>query len=56
MQCDETRSLSLFFATVAEANPAVLGVLGAGCSVASEAVAQIIHHWNISQVRKITCY
>ena len=49
MQCDETLSLSLFFAAVAEASP-VLGVVGGGCSVASEAMAQIMHHWNISQV------
>ena len=50
MQCDETLSLSLFFAAVAEASPPVLGVLGGGCSVASEAMARIMHHWNVSQV------
>ena len=50
LQCDRTRSLDLFFATVAQADPPVLGLLGCGCSVASEPVAEIIHHWNISQV------
>ena len=54
MQCDETLSLSLFFAAVAKASPAVLGVLGSGCSVASKAVAQIVHYWSVSQVRKIS--
>ena len=52
MQCDRTRSLDQFFATVAQADPPVLGLLGCGCSVASEPVAEIIHHWNISQVSK----
>ena len=50
MQCDRTRSLDLFFTTVPQATPHVLGLLGCGCSVASEPVAEIIHHWNISQV------
>ena len=49
-QCSRTNSLDLFFATVAEAHPSVLGLVGCGCSVASEPVAEIIHHWNISQV------
>jgi gamma-aminobutyric acid type B receptor len=51
MQCNRTRSLDLFFATVPQATPPVLGLLGCGCSVASEPVAEIIHHWNISQVQ-----
>ena len=50
MQCNRTRSLDLFFATVTQATPPVLGLLGCGCSVASKPVAEIIHHWNISQV------
>ena len=50
MQCNRTRSLDLFFATVPQATPPVLGLLGCGCSVASEPVAEIIHYWNISQV------
>ena len=49
-QCARTRSLNLFFTTVVDPNPPVLGLLGCGCSVASEPVAEIIHHWNISQV------
>lgn len=54
VQCDRTQSLSSFFTAVAEASPAVLGVLGCGCSVATEPVAEIIHHWNISQVIRTT--
>ena len=53
MQCNRTRSLDLFFSTVTQATPPVLGLLGCGCSVASEPVAEIIHHWNISQVHII---
>ena len=49
MQCHRSLSLSQFFATVPQATPPVLGLLGCGCSVASEPVAEIIHHWNISQ-------
>lgn len=55
MQCNRTLSLNLFFATVAQATPPVLGLLGCGCSVASEPVAEIIHHWNISQVNPNKC-
>ena len=29
-----------------------VALLGCGCSGASEPVAEIIHHWNIPQVRK----
>ena len=54
MQCNRTRSLELFFATMPQATPPVLGLLGCGCSVASEPVAEIIHHWNISQVYLVT--
>ena len=50
MQCSRTHALDQFFATVAQANPPVLGLLGCGCSVATEPVAEIVHHWNISQV------
>ena len=50
MQCFRTRSLDVFFASVAQATPSVLGLLGCGCSVASESVAEVVHHWNISQV------
>ena len=52
VQCHRSLSLSQFFATVPQATPPVLGLLGCGCSVASEPVAEIIHHWNISQVIK----
>ena len=53
MQCERTSSLNPFFETVAQASPSVLGLLGCGCSVASEPIAEIIHHWNISQVSPI---
>ena len=49
-QCDRTASIDQFFQSVPSSDPPVLALLGSGCSVATEPVAEIIHHWNISQV------
>ena len=34
--------------------PTKLAVIGCGCSVATEPVAEISHQWNISQVRQLS--
>ena len=52
-QCDGITSRNQFFQSVPSSDPPVLALLGSGCSVATEPVAQIIHHWNISQVRAV---
>ena len=49
-QCHRATSLRQFFQSVPSSDPPVLALLGSGCSVATEPVAEIIHHWNISQV------
>ena len=49
-QCAVQPSLEAFFDGI-NSNPVKLGVVGCGCSVASEPVAAIVHQWNIPQVR-----
>ena len=49
-QCTRTDSLDVFFEdTQLDAVPKI-AVIGCGCSVATEPVAEISHHWNITQV------
>ena len=52
-QCDRTASLDAFFASVVydeDSTRDKIAILGCGCSVATEPVAEISHRWNISQV------
>ena len=50
LQCSRTTSLDVFFKDT-DSNPvAKIAVIGCGCSPATEPVAEISHHWNISQV------
>ena len=48
-QCDRQASLNAFFDGILS-DPGKIGVIGCGCSVASEPVAEIIHNWNIPLV------
>lgn len=50
MQCLRRRSLDEFFSGI-QSNPVKLALVGCGCSVATEPVAEISHRWNISQVQ-----
>ena len=50
LQCARTDSLDVFFKDIQNINEPKIAVVGCGCSVATEAVAEISHHWNISQV------
>ena len=51
MQCDRTQSLAEFFSDfLLEPDPVKIALIGCGCSVATEPVAEISHRWNISQV------
>jgi hypothetical protein len=43
------RSLDEFFKGI-QSGPVKLAVVGCGCSVATEPVAEISHQWNISHV------
>ena len=47
------RSLDTFFEGI-QSDPVKLAVVGCGCSVATEPVAEISHRWNISQVSDIS--
>ena len=49
-QCQRTSSLDAFFNDVLKSPHVKLAVIGCGCSVATEPVAEISHRWNISQV------
>lgn len=53
MQCLRRRSLDQFFNGI-QSEPVKLAVVGCGCSVATEPVAEISHRWNITQVIKLT--
>ena len=46
------RSLDEFFKGI-QSGPVKLAVVGCGCSVATEPVAEISHQWNISHVGTI---
>ena len=50
LQCTRTDSLEVFFKDIQNINEPKIVVVGCGCSVATEPVAEISHHWNISQV------
>ena len=51
MQCNRGQSLGAFFGDfLPEADPVKIALIGCGCSVATEPVAEISHQWNISQV------
>ena len=53
VQCHRGRSLDTFFEGI-QSDPVKLAVMGCGCSVATEPVAEISHRWNISQVSDIS--
>ena len=53
VQCHRGRSLDTFFEGI-QSDPVKLAVIGCGCSVATEPVAEISHRWNISQVSDIS--
>ena len=51
IQCNRGRSLDEFFDDVVlQPDSVKIGLIGCGCSVATEPVAEISHKWNISQV------
>ena len=51
IQCNRGKSLDAFFDDVLlQPDPVKIALIGCGCSVATEPVAEISHKWNISQV------
>ena len=52
LQCHHTVSVDTYLKGIFVDVPKKLAVVGCGCSVATEPVAEISHQWNISHVRK----
>ena len=50
MQCDRSKSLSSFFDMVNSVPPYPLAVLGMGCAVATEPVAELNSNWRLPMV------
>ena len=51
IQCNRGRSLDAFFDDfLLQPDSVKIALIGCGCSVATEPVAEISHKWNISQV------
>ena len=50
LQCSHTDSLAAFFKDISSEAVPKIAVIGCGCSVATEPVAEISHYWNIPQV------
>ena len=56
VQCTRKGALSTFFTHLFEP-PEEIAVIGAGCSVASEAVAEIVDYYNLTMVEtKVIAY
>ena len=56
MQCTRSDSLDVFFEDILFSVVPKIAVIGCGCSTATEPVAEISHHWNITQVYIATYY
>ena len=56
LQCTRTDSLDVFFKDTQISAVPKIAVVGCGCSVATEPVAEISHHWNITQVLCILAF
>ena len=50
IQCTRSDSLDVFFKDILFSSVPKIAVIGCGCSTATEPVAEISHHWNITQV------
>ena len=50
IQCNTTAALDGFFTQLLQPPQNKLALIGSGCSVATEATAQIAHYYNIIQV------
>ena len=53
IQCDRTVALNAFFDQIIS-DPVKIGVIGSGCSVATEPTAEISHYYNITHVRTLS--
>jgi len=42
--------LDAFFGEALDAGPVNIALLGCGCSIATKAVAEVVHYWKLSQI------
>ena len=54
LQCQRTVALDAFFAEIVQ-EPVNLAMIGAGCSVATEPIAEVSQYYNIVHVSKQIC-
>ena len=52
LQCNRRKALDAFFGEALDSDPINIALLGCGCSIATKAVAEVIHYWKLSQVCK----
>ena len=50
LQCEASASLTGFFDQITNESAPKIMLIGSDCSVSSEPVAEISHHWNLVQV------
>ena len=53
-QCERTVSLTRFIKRINDPCRKFIAVIGSGCSVATEPVAELSHFWGLSQVCIVT--
>ena len=50
LQCEAPASLTGFFEQITNESVPKIMLIGSDCSVSSEPIAEISHHWNLVQV------
>ena len=54
IQCEASASLTGFFDQITNESAPKIMLIGSDCSVSSEPIAEISHHWNLVQVHMIS--
>ena len=52
VRCSRTAALNAFFDMIHHSNKQKIAVIDSGCSLATEAIAEISHYYNITHVGK----
>ena len=53
LQCDRTTALDVLFRQLLAEDVPRVGVVGCGCSVATEPTAEVSHYYNVTHVRTL---
>ena len=51
--CNRTAALDSLFSRILDSSQQIIALIGAECSVATEATAEVSHYYNITQVEDI---